>query len=30
MSYLDHMLGYSTAEFQDLQMIVIVAFGAVD
>ena len=30
MSCLDYPLGYSTGEFQDLQLIILVAFGAVD
>ena len=30
MSYLHSLLGYSTGEFQALQLIVLVAFGAVD
>ena len=30
MSYLHSQLGYSTGEFQALQLIVLVAFGAVD
>ena len=30
MSYLHSLLGYSTGEFQDLQLIVLAAFGAVD
>ena len=30
MSCLDYLLGYSTGEFQALQLIVLVMFGAVD
>ena len=30
MSYLDSLLGYSTGEFQALQIIVLAAFGAMD
>ena len=30
MSCLHYLLGYSTGEFQDLQLIVLAAFGAVD
>ena len=30
MSHLDSLLGYSTGEFQALQVIVLVVFGAVD
>ena len=29
-SCLDFLLGYSTGEFQDLQLIVLVVFGAMD